>query len=74
MEIASIVNMPLNIVKDKIRSLRTVFFQNYNKQVKSGKRSVKWEFYNALMFLIFKIDEAAEFDPLSVSTYIQILE
>lgn len=57
-EIASVLNVSEETVKEKLRSLRTIYFQNLQK-VKKGQRGCngggvsqpRWKFFNALSFL-----------------------
>lgn len=68
-EIADILSLSSNTVKDKLRSLRTIYFQNAQK-VKKGKsgsgggNQPKWKFYNALNFLQSETAESGSIDSL----------
>lgn len=53
-EISTIMGIPEDIVYKKLRSLRTIFFQNYRKLGKKGcanAKKIKWSFFNAVKFI-----------------------
>ncbi|XP_054733492.1 uncharacterized protein LOC129241272 [Anastrepha obliqua] len=53
-EIAEIVGVSAEAVREKLRNLRINFMQVHKKQLRGGSKAVhppKWEFYNALLFM-----------------------
>lgn len=71
-EIALVLNLPEEAVKDKCRSLRTIYFQNAQKAKKgksgSGTGAMpKWKFYNALSFLQSEVAECGAIDNLDLN-------
>ncbi|XP_004522102.1 uncharacterized protein LOC101452402 [Ceratitis capitata] len=52
-EVAEIVDMPCESVKEKLRNLRINFWQVHKKNVKMGSSAFppKWEYYKPLLFL-----------------------
>lgn len=73
--IAEKVNLPKDVVKEKIHSLRTVYFQNATKarKIKSGsaggKQVVKWKYFSKLNFLSGEVAECGKTDILQVKFY-----
>lgn len=72
-EIAAIMDLDENAVKDKIKSLRTIFFQNVQKAKKGksgsgGGAQPKWKFYNALSFLQGEAADCGAIDSMALNT------
>lgn len=67
--IAKSSNITSELVKEKLKSLRTIYFQNAQK-LKKGKSGsaggvqVKWKFFNALNFLQSEVADSGNTDTL----------
>lgn len=66
-ELAQMVIATADEVKDKIRNLRTTFFQNLKKTKKNGSAGgvqPKWDYFNALSFLSGEEAAAGRIDTI----------
>lgn len=68
-DIATLTDLTPELVKEKLRMLRTVYFQNAQavKKSKSGSgggRQPKWKFFSALSFLSSEVAEAGSVDNM----------
>lgn len=65
------------VVKEKCRTLRTVYFQNAQKAKKgksgsAGGAQPRWKFYNALSFLQGEVAEAGTVDSLDSNAMVKL--
>lgn len=72
-EIAFILGLSDEVVKEKIRSLRTIYFQNAQKVKKaksgsSGGSQPKWKFFNALSYLQSEVADCGAIDNMQLNT------
>lgn len=78
-QIALIMDLSETVVKEKLRSLRTIYFKNLQKAKKrkcgngNGHQPV-WRFYNALSFLRLETNTVDVADSLSPQSHFQIKE
>lgn len=73
--IAVLLNLTAEFVKDKCRSLRTIYFQNVQKAKKgksgSGASSQpRWKFYSALSFLQSEVADCGSTDNLDLNAMV----
>lgn len=77
-EIATTLNSTMEVVKEKCRSLRTIYFQNAQKEKKGksgsgGGAPRRWKFYQALSFLQSEVAESGAIDSLHVDTKVKTI-
>ena len=70
--VAAAVNLEKSVVKEKLHSLRTIYFQNISKakKIKSGNaggKPIKWKFFGHLNFLSSEAADSGKTDSLFVS-------